>query len=274
MRSAIVARNLHLPLDRTLLMGILNTTPDSFSDGGRFLDEGAAIAQGMRLVDEGADIIDIGGESTRPGASPVSPEDEAARVLPPLRALAARVEIPLSIDTYKAAVARQALAAGARIVNDVWGLQRDPDMARVVAGEGAAVVVMHNRHEADPAIDIMADVRAFLSRSVEIALTAGVAEEAIMVDPGIGFGKTFEQNLICIARLPELRDLGFPILLGASRKSFIGRLLDVEAGGRLFGSIAAHVTGANGGANIIRAHDVAQHRDAIRVSDAIGAHRP
>jgi dihydropteroate synthase len=266
----LAACDRHLPLgDRPLLMGILNVTPDSFSDGGRFAGQEAAFTHGLKLVADGADILDIGGESTRPGSSIVSAEEELARVLPPLKALAEAVPVPISIDTYKASVAARAVEAGARIVNDVWGLQRDPEMAATVAACGAAVILMHNREKADPAIDIMAEVRDFLSRSIDRALAAGIAEDRIVVDPGIGFGKTPAQSMLLIARLAELRTLGYPVLLGASRKSFIGRVLDVEPDHRLSGTLAAHVIGAMNGADIIRAHDVAEHHDALRVLQAI-----
>lgn len=256
------------PQGRTQLMGIVNVTPDSFSDGGKWFQADAAVAHGVALAEEGADFLDIGGESTRPGATEVEAAVEAARVLPVIRELAGRVAIPLSIDTYKARVAERALREGATIVNDVWGLQRDPDMARVAAEHGAAVVVMHNRTEADPAIDILADALDFLRRSVDLALTAGIAENRIMLDPGIGFGKTFEQNLIMLARLDDLRQLGFPLLVGCSRKSFIGRLTGREAPDRLAGTLGAHLSVR---ADILRVHDVRAHMEALQVFDAIRA---
>jgi dihydropteroate synthase len=266
------ARDIVLPLgQRTLLMGILNVTPDSFSDGGRFLASDAAVAHGLRLVAEGADILDIGGESTRPGSAPLPVEDELARVMPVLAALAPAVPVPVSIDTYKAAVAKAALEAGARIVNDVWGFQRDPDIARVAAAHGAAVVLMHNRAQSDRAIDILAEVKDFLRRSIDIALSAGVPEDRIVIDPGIGFGKTHGQSRRLIAETGQLRAMGFPVLVGASRKSFVGSLLDAPPDERLFGSLAAHVLAVANGADIIRAHDVAAHRDALRVADAVKA---
>ena len=187
----------------TLVMGIVNVTPDSFSDGGRFADVEAAVLHGVRLADEGAAILDVGGESTRPTAEPVAEDVEKARILPVVAALAAGVAAPISIDTYKARVAAAAIEAGASIVNDVWGFQRDAEMARVVAATGAAAVLMHNRAAVDPAIDIVADMLAFLSRSIDIALAAGVAEDKLWVDPGFGFGKTPEQNLIAVAGSPR-----------------------------------------------------------------------
>ena len=203
-RNPGLALTLHLPHGQSLtlggpklVMGVVNVTPDSFSDGGRFADVEAAVFHGVRLVDEGAAILDVGGESTRPTAEPVTADEEKARVLPVVAALAADVAAPISIDTYKASVAAAAIEAGASIVNDVWGFQRDPDMARVVAATGAAAVLMHNRAAVDPAVDIVADMLAFLSRSIDIALAAGVAEDKLWVDPGFGFGKTPEQNLDC-----------------------------------------------------------------------------
>lgn len=254
---------------RTLVMGILNATPDSFSDGGRFAEHEAALAQAARMVAEGADIVDVGGESTRPGHAPVSAEEEASRVVPLVAELAKTCPVPISIDTYKASTAAAALRAGAAIVNDVWGLTRDADLARVAADFGAPVIVMHNREAADPSIDTIADQLAFFRRSIDIALSAGVREEDVIVDPGIGFGKTFEQNLETLARLGELAVLGRPILLGTSRKSMIGRILDVPPAERLFGTLATNVAGILAGVAIVRVHDVREHVEAARVTDAI-----
>jgi dihydropteroate synthase len=255
---------------RPLVMGVLNVTPDSFSDGGRFLEPAAALAQARRLVDEGADIIDVGAESTRPygEATPVSLDEERHRltaVLPALIGLGA----PVSIDTMKAPVAAWALETGAAIVNDVWGLQRDPDMARVIANYGAPVIVMHNRDKADPTIDIIAAVTEFFSRSLEIAWQAGITREQIVLDPGIGFGKTPEQSLACIARLDAWRGFDLPILVGASRKRFINTIAPAEPSERLGGSLAAHLTAIENGATIIRAHDVAPTVQALAVTAAI-----
>lgn len=256
---------------RTLVMGILNVTPDSFSDGGLFQGEAAARIQADRLVGEGAAILDIGGESTRPGHTPVPAAEEQARVLPVIRALAPGLAIPISIDTYKASTAEAALAAGASIVNDVWGLQREPDIARVAAAHGAPVIVMHNRETIDPAIDIVADMLRFFERSLGIARAAGIPEADIVLDPGIGFGKSWEQHLDSLRRLPEIRALGFPLLVGVSRKSLLGRLHDRETrpADRLHGSLAAHALAATLGADIVRVHDVAAHVDAVRVVDAV-----
>jgi len=252
-------------------MGILNVTPDSFSDGGLFRCEAEARAQAERLAAEGAAILDIGGESTRPGHTPVPAEEEQARVLPVIRALAGHLRIPISIDTYKASTADLALAAGARIVNDVWGLQREPDIASVAAAHGAPVIVMHNRETIDPGLDIVADMLGFFDRSLGIARKAGIPDADIVLDPGVGFGKTWEQHLEALRRLPEIRALGFPLLVGVSRKSLLGRLHDRETkpADRLYGSLAAHALAGTLGADIVRVHDVAAHVDAMRVVDAV-----
>jgi dihydropteroate synthase len=252
-------------------MGILNVTPDSFSDGGLFSGEAAAVAQAERLVAEGAAILDVGGESTRPGHVPVPAEEEQARVLPVIRAVASRLSVPISIDTYKASTARAALEAGARIVNDVWGLQREPDIAAVAAAHGAPIVIMHNRETIDAERDIVADMLAFFERSLAIAHRAGIKDADIVLDPGVGFGKTWAQHLEALRRLPEIRALGFPVLVGVSRKSLLGRLHDRETrpADRLYGSLAAHALAATLGADIVRVHDVAAHIDAMRVVDAV-----
>lgn len=251
-------------------MGVLNITPDSFSDGGRFLDPAAAIAQARRLAAEGADILDIGAESTRPygGAVPVSAEDERARLAPVLSEVIA-LGVPVSIDTQKASIATWAIDQGAAIVNDVWGLQGDPEMSRVVADCGLPVIIMHNRENADPAIDIVAEVTAFFRRSLDIAARAGIARERIVLDPGIGFGKTSEQSLTCIARLDVWRDFGLPLLVGASRKRFIHSLTPSDPMERLGGSLAAHLLAVESGAAIVRVHDVAPTVQALAVAAAI-----
>ncbi len=256
---------------RTLVMGILNVTPDSFSDGGLFHGEAQALAQAERLVLEGAAILDIGGESTRPGHTPVPADEEQARVVPVIRALAGKLPVPISIDTYKASTADAALKAGARIVNDVWGLQREPDIAAVAAAHGAPVMVMHNRETIDPALDIVADMLAFFERSLTIARRAGIPDADIVLDPGVGFGKTWEQHLEALRRLPEILALGFPVLVGVSRKSLLGRLHDRETkpADRLVGSLAAHALAGTLGADIVRVHDVAAHVEAMRVVDAV-----
>jgi len=254
---------------RTLIMGILNVTPDSFSDGGRYAAVEAAAAHAREMVAAGAAIIDVGGESTRPGATEVGAEDELARVLPALEAIAPGCAVPISIDTYKAAVAEAALAAGASVVNDVWGLQREPEIAAVAARHRAGVVIMHNRGEVDATLDILAEVRRFFLKSLLIAERAGIPDDRIVLDPGIGFGKTLEQNVELLARLDELRAIGLPILVGASRKSLIGRLLDQPIADRLPGTLATHVLAVAGGADIVRVHDVAAHVQALRIADVI-----
>ncbi len=259
---------------RTLLMGVLNTTPDSFSDGGDFLAPASALAHARGMIADGADIVDVGGESTRPGAAFVGTEDEIARVVPVVEILAREPGAALSIDTYKAAVAKAALAAGAHIVNDVWGFQKDPDIARVAADVGAGAVLMHNRTHDDPAADMISEVIGFLSRSVEIALAAGVAEDRIALDPGVGFGKTHRQSMELIARLSDIAALGFPVLLGASRKRFVGQATGVaEPRERLYGTLAAHLAGIDAGAHIVRAHDIKPHRQALDMIDAIRSTR-
>jgi dihydropteroate synthase len=254
---------------RTLIMGILNVTPDSFSDGGLFAEFDQAITQAEKLVADGADIIDIGGESTRPGATPVSAEIEIRRVKPVLEAVKARTKVPISIDTYKAQTARVALAAGAGILNDVWGLQREPEIARVAAAHGAPVIAMHNRMEVDGTIDIVEDMLSFFERSLAIARAAGIPDNHVMLDPGIGFGKTFEQNLEALRRLAELKALGFPLLVGTSRKSMIGKILSATTSDRLEGTIASNIIAITRGAEILRVHDVGAHVRAARVADAI-----
>jgi len=256
------------------VMGVLNVTPDSFSDGGRFLAPERALAQARRMIAEGADIIDIGAESTRPygDAEPVSVEEELQRLRPVLAEVAS-LGIPVSIDSMKPAVVAWALDAGAAIANDVWGLQRDPGMARLVAARRAPVIVMHNRDRAEPDIDIMRDIAAFFARSLEIAAKAGVSRENIVLDPGIGFGKTPEQSVTVLARLEELATFGLPLLVGASRKRFINSIVPSEPHQRLGGSIAAHLLAAEGGARIIRTHDVSETVQALRVAAAIGDQR-
>jgi len=279
-RPAAAATPPDHPLLRILLarrvpavMGVLNVTPDSFSDGGQFLAPDRARAQAAKLIGNGADIIDVGAESTRPyGAEPISAADELARLRPVLADVVA-LGTPVSIDSMKAEVVAFALDAGAAIANDVWGLQRDPAMAGVIASRGAPVIVMHNRDAADPAIDIMADIAAFFHRSVEIAAKAGIPAGHIVLDPGIGFGKTPEQSMTVLARLAELQRFGLPILVGASRKRFISTVSPSEPQQRLGGSIAAHLLAAQRGAQIIRAHDVAETVQALCVACAIEDNR-
>jgi dihydropteroate synthase len=263
-----------LSLGRPLVMGVLNVTPDSFSDGGRFLDPTVAVAHAAEMAKQGADILDIGAESTRPYGDPVpvSEVDEKARLAPVVPAVV-KLGLPVSIDTINASIAAWAIDQGAAIVNDVWGLQGNPDMAPLVAKHRLPVIVMHNRDAADPAIDIVADVIAFFTRSLEIAARAGVVRENIVLDPGIGFGKTPEQSIICLARLAEFRRFGLPLLVGASRKRFINSVTPSPPDERIGGSIAAHLLAVQTGAAIVRAHDVAETVQALRVSAAIEAAR-
>jgi dihydropteroate synthase len=251
------------------VMGVLNVTPDSFSDGGQFVAPERALAQARRMVAEGADIIDIGAESTRPyGAQPVSADEELNRLRPILGEIVS-LGVPVSIDSMKSAVVAWALDAGASIANDVWGLQRDPGMVRLLAARHAPVIVMHNRTDVDAGIDIMQDISTFFSRSLEMADRAGISRENIVLDPGIGFGKTPEQSMTAIARLGEFRVFGLPLLVGASRKRFISSVVPSEPHQRLGGSIAAHLVAAKNGARIIRTHDVAETVQALRVAAAI-----
>lgn len=260
---------------RTLLMGIINVTPDSFYDGGKRFDPAKAVADGIRLVEAGADMIDIGGESTRPGAPPVSAEEELQRVLPVVQGLRRTVKVPISIDTYKARVARAALTAGADIVNDISALRFDPEMAVLVATERVPVVLMHMQGtpqtmQAEPRYsNVLGEVQDFLEARVGVALEAGVERDNIILDPGIGFGKTLDHNLILLRGLPVLASMGYPLLVGASRKTFIGKILDAKPDERLEGSLAAAVVAVLGGAHIIRAHDVKETCRAVRVADAI-----
>jgi dihydropteroate synthase len=251
-------------------MGVVNVTPDSFSDGGRFLDPQRAIEHARQLAADGADILDIGAESTRPygGAAAVSREEELRRLAPVLPEVTA-LGVPVSIDTMKASIASVALAAGASIVNDVWGLQRDPDMASVVAEHAVPVIIMHNRDAADPAIDIMADIMAFFARSLAIAEHAGIARDTIVLDPGVGFGKTPQQSITAIARLGELKSFGLPVLIGASRKRFIDSISPARPDQRLGGSIVSHHVAVENGATIVRTHDVAETVQALRVAKAL-----
>ena len=257
-------------LGRPLVMGVLNVTPDSFSDGGQFMDPAVAVAHAAEMAQQGADILDIGAESTRPYGDPVpvSTDDEKARLAPVLPEVV-KLGLPVSIDTIKASIATWALDQGAAIVNDVWGLQRDPDIAPLVAKRGVPVIVMHNREAADAAIDIVADVLAFFSRSLEIAARAGIARKNIVLDPGIGFGKTPEQSMTCLARLAEFKRFGLPLMVGASRKRFINTVTPSTPAERIGGSIAAHLLAVQKGAAIVRVHDVAETVQALRVRTAI-----
>ena len=260
---------------RTLIMGVLNVTPDSFSDGGLFVETEAAAERAERMAAEGADIIDVGGESSRPGADSVSAEAEMDRVLPVIENLAKTIETPISIDTYKSSVARYALEMGACIVNDISALRSDPDMAQVVAQAGAAVVLMHMKGapknmQIDPHYDSVIDeIISFLRARIQAAVDAGISSSQIIIDPGIGFGKTVAHNLEIIRRLREFKSLEKPILIGTSRKSFIGKVLDLPADDRLEGTAATITTAINNGADIIRVHDVKEMVRVTRMTDAI-----
>jgi dihydropteroate synthase len=265
---------------KTCVMGILNVTPDSFSDGGVYFEKSAAIDSAFQMIEDGADIIDVGGESTRPSADPVPLDEELRRVLPVIEALSSKVNIPLSIDTYKAEVARNALAAGASIVNDISGLRFDPGMPEVVAEHGVPVVVMHIKGtprdmQVDPVYgELIPEILAYLRESIEFAKKAGVNREMIIIDPGIGFGKTFSHNLEIINNLYKLKTLGTPLLVGPSRKAFIGRILgDAPAGERVEGTAAAVAVSIMKGADIVRVHDVKEMAKAAKVADAIKRHR-
>ncbi|MBC2601541.1 dihydropteroate synthase [Puniceicoccus vermicola] len=257
---------------RTYLMGILNVTPDSFSDGGRYAGVEAALNRAVAMEADGADFLDVGAESTRPGAEEVSAEEEWARLEPVLEGLRGKIGIPISVDTYKPEVAAKALEAGAKIANDIFGFQLDARMAEVVALAGAGVVLMHNSRGAELEGDLIAEVLRYFEESLIVAAEAGIYPERIILDPGIGFGKTVEQNLELMRRFGELRELGFPLLLGASRKSVIGKTLDLPVEERLEGTLATTVAGVVGGADIVRVHDLGPNLKAARMADAIYRH--
>jgi dihydropteroate synthase len=260
---------------RTLLMGVLNVTPDSFSDGGLFFDKEKAIAHGLRMVEEGADIIDIGGESTRPGSKPLELEEELCRVIPVIESLVKEVNLPISIDTYKSTVAQRAIEAGAEIINDISGLHFDQNLAKVAAKESTPLILMHIRGTPETMQkdvhykSLFSEILQYLKDSIQMAESAGVDPRQIIVDPGIGFGKTLEDNLLIIKNLYEFRILGKPVLLGTSRKSFIGKILNAGAGDRMEGTLSSIAIGVLNGAHIIRSHDVLQAKRAIAVADAI-----
>jgi dihydropteroate synthase len=265
--------------ERTLIMGVLNVTPDSFSDGGYYLDPQAAIARALEMERAGADLIDIGGESTRPGSESVSAEEELGRILPVLEGLRGKLQTPVSIDTSKSQVAEAAVRAGAKIVNDVTGLRADPGIAEIARCHKLPLILMHMRgqprtmHKGPFARDAMKDVIAGFKRSVAVARRAGVPKSQIVLDPGLGFGKSYEQNYELIARIPELAALGFPLLIGASRKSFVGKALGGAAKNeRAWGTAATVTAAALGGAHIVRVHDVGEMVQVARVADAIANH--
>src|SRR5713101_667064 len=252
---------------RTYVMGIVNVTPDSFSGDGLGDDRDAAVAQGLRMVEEGADLLDVGGESTRPGHVPISATEEIARTEQVVRRLSKESGIPVSIDTYKIDVAEAAVAAGATIVNDVWGLARTPALAELAARHDCALILMHNQDGTEYSGDVMTEVKRFLRASVDEAIAAGVPRERILIDPGIGFGKTADQNWEVMRRLEELRELGQPVLIGTSRKSFIGKLLDLPVTDRVEGTAATVTAAILRGADVVRVHDVREMMRVVRVAD-------
>jgi dihydropteroate synthase len=252
---------------RTYVMGIVNVTPDSFSGDGLGDDRDAAVKQGLRMVEEGADMLDVGGESTRPGHVAIGAAEEIDRTVEVVRRLAQESGVPVSIDTYKLEVAGAAMAAGATMVNDVWGLARSPALAELAARHGCALVVMHNQDGTEYAGDLMAEVKRFLRAAVEAALSAGMPRERILIDPGIGFGKTADQNWEVMRRLGELRELGQPVLIGTSRKSFIGKLLDLPVTDRVEGTAATVAAAILRGADVVRVHDVREMTRVARVAD-------
>ncbi len=260
---------------RTLVMGVLNVTPDSFSDGGRFYDPVKAIQHGLKLAKDGADIIDVGGESTRPGSEPISAQEEIKRVIPVIEALASEIQVPISIDTYKSEVAARALKAGATILNDISALRFDPQMVKLVAEQNVPVILMHmlgtpKDMQLDPRYeDVVGEILDFLNQRIQWAMSHGVAAEQIIVDPGIGFGKTLEHNLTILKNLSKFGSLGRPILIGTSRKSFIGKILGADVDQREDGTAATVALGICNGANIVRVHDVARMVAVVRVTDAV-----
>lgn len=275
-RFSLDCRGYRLELfTRTHVMGILNVTPDSFSNGGKYLNLRDAVQRAQEIVAEGADIIDVGGESTRPGSLPISPSEEIKRVVPVVERLAQTLDVPISVDTYKSEVARQALEAGAHLINDISGLRFDPQMAGVVAEYGAPVVVMHIKGtprdmQQNPTYrDLLSEIAAYLRKSIELATVAGISREKVIIDPGIGFGKTAQYNLKIIRRLRELTSLGQPILIGPSRKSFIGQVLDLPVEERLEGTAAAVALSILNGAHLVRVHDVKEMVRVARMTDAI-----
>ena len=254
---------------RTYIMGILNVTPDSFSDGGNFNSVDKALQHAKVMIEEGADIIDLGGESTRPGHTYVDADEELKRIIPVIKKLKEELDTPISVDTYKAKVADESLKLGVEMINDVWGLRKDKDMASVIAKHNAYVCIMHNQDTTEYDKDIMESIKEFLLESINIAIEAGIDKNKIVLDPGIGFGKTYEQNLEVLKRLGELKDLGYPVLLGTSKKSVIGNTLDLPPKERVEGTIATTVLGIRDGVDIVRVHDVEKNLRAAKMADAI-----
>ncbi len=260
------------PLERTYIMGILNVTPDSFSDGGKFSVLDRAVSQAVLMEEEGADIVDVGGESTRPDHLIVNAEEEISRVIPVIKELVKVLNIPVSIDTSKAVVAREAVDAGALMINDVWGFKKDPDIASIAAEIDVVCCLMHNRDNTNYN-DLIVDIKKELLESINIALDAGVKKEKIIIDPGIGFGKTVEQNLEVMANLSEIVNMGYPVLLGTSRKSMIGISLDLPVEERLEGTIATNIIGVNSGCSVVRVHDVKENIRAVRMANIISGYK-
>ena len=254
---------------KTYIMGILNVTPDSFSDGGNFNSVDKALQHAKVMIEEGADIIDLGGESTRPGHTYVDADEELKRIIPVIKKLKEELDTPISVDTYKAKVADESLKLGVEMINDVWGLRKDKDMASVIAKHNAYVCIMHNQDTTEYDKDIMESIKEFLLESINIAIEAGIDKNKIVLDPGIGFGKTYEQNLEVLKRLGELKDLGYPVLLGTSKKSVIGNTLDLPPKERVEGTIATTVLGIRDGVDIVRVHDVEKNLRAAKMADAI-----
>ena len=254
--------------ENTYIMGILNVTPDSFSDGGKYNEIDAALWKAEEMKKDGAAILDIGGESTRPGFTPVSDEEEMERILPVIEAVKSRIEIPISVDTYKSRVAEAAILAGADLINDIWGLKADTDMAKVIAKYQVPCCLMHNRKDADY-VDFVPELLCDLKASAALAKQAGIAEDKIILDPGVGFAKSYEQNLEAIRSLKEIRTLGYPVLLGTSRKSVIGLTLDLPSEERLEGTLVTTVLAVMQGAAFVRVHDVKENYRAIQMAQAI-----
>lgn len=254
---------------RTYIMGILNVTPDSFSDGGQFLDPDKACDHAIEMISQGADLIDLGGESSRPGHTKITAREEMDRILPVIGRIRERSQVILSVDTIRAEVAEAALKAGANIINDIWGLQGDPEMVRVAAAWNAPVIVMHNQTGTEYKGDLVEEMKTFFQRSLQLAEQAGLGSERIILDPGIGFGKTAAQNIAVMSRLAEFRVFGLPLLLAASRKSFLGKILDLDPEQRMEGTLATTVLGIAQGVDLVRVHDIKENIRAARVTDAI-----
>lgn len=255
--------------ERTYIMGILNVTPDSFSDGGDYTDVDKAVAHAKEMIADGADMIDVGGESSRPGYNEISAQEEMKRVLPVIERLRKETDTIISLDTAKSSVAQAGVERGAHMINDIWGLQRDPDMAKIAAKYGVPVIAMHNQQTTEYKGDMFEEIKAYLNRSVQIALDAGVKKENIILDPGIGFGKDVEQNMAVMRRLSEFRDMGYPVLLGTSRKRMVAAVLNVPPKDRTMGNVATTVIGIMQGMDIFRVHDVKENMQAAKMADAI-----